>query len=286
MNDRLTKQDLKEDVLVKETAKAADFMANHGRTVIGGVAVLTLIVVGVIFMRGNSAKGEDRAAGMLAQAYVSYENGDLDGAARQLETLVSNLGGSSSAAQGQLLYGDVRFGQGRYQEALQYYDMALAQLGENELYSRTNLLVSKAWALLEVERYDEAEALFREAIRLDPTRLSMIYRAEMGLGDVAFSQGECEQALVHFERAEDIEQERPHPWLHWYTMFGKALSHWCLGDMEQAEMAFNEAVDLAADFERAFGYAPRGQRIVAIAADSEDPMTRSVARIADITFAD
>ena len=49
---------------------------------------------------------------------------------------------------------------------------------------------------------------------------------------------------------------------------------------------FTESVDLAADFERAFGYAPRGQRLVAIAADSEDTMTRSVAHIADIRFAD
>ena len=47
-----------------------------------------------------------------------------------------------------------------------------------------------------------------------------------------------------------------------------------------------ERADLAADFRRGFGEAPTAARMLAIAADSEDTATSSVALIRDIRFSD
>lgn len=49
---------------------------------------------------------------------------------------------------------------------------------------------------------------------------------------------------------------------------------------------FREKVDVAADFNRAFGYVPSAPSCVAISADADDTGTRSDALIADLQFTD
>ena len=49
---------------------------------------------------------------------------------------------------------------------------------------------------------------------------------------------------------------------------------------------FDEKVDIAADFERAFDYPAPAPTFIAVSADADDTKSRSVALIADITFID
>ena len=162
--------------------------------------------------------------------------------------LVEETGASSRIALAYLGLGHTYIRFGNIAEALRYYDLALEQIPEADVHLYAEAIISKAWATLETERYDEAEALFNEARRIDPTRLLVAYHVAIGLGDVAFSQGQCEVAIGHFQEAEAIEKQRPSPWFHWKALFEKALSHWCLGDMAQAEIAFNQAVDVIETF--------------------------------------
>ena len=67
--------------------------------------------------------------------------------------------------------------------------------------TRSNVLIHKAFALLDLGAIDEAEALFKEARRVNPTSLAAAYRVELGLGNTSFSRGECTTALQHFEQA-------------------------------------------------------------------------------------
>ena len=139
----------------------------------------------------------------------------------------------------------IQFGQ--VQEALRYYNLALA-LDNVGVIVQANLLIAKAWTLLDLGRFEEAEALFREATRANPASLSASYRVELGLGNTAFSRHDCATALQHFRRAETINREVPIPAIHWFALFGKALTQWCLGDLTRAEAAFNESIDIIEAF--------------------------------------
>lgn len=159
MNDRLTKKELKEDTLVRETARAADFLAHHGRSMVGGVVVVVVVVAAVFFMRGNSTRSEDRAAGLIAEASMAFDQNDLDKAAQSLETVVSSHGGTSSGIRAELLYGDVRYAQNRYEDALVLYTKAADRLkGKGMLENAARRGMAACYENL--DRYQDAAAIY------------------------------------------------------------------------------------------------------------------------------
>ena len=155
---------------------------------------------------------------------------------------VEQTGNDSRLAEAYLGLGLTYLEFGDLQKALEYYDKALA-LENISAADRASLLLAKAWVLLDLGSYSEAEALFNEARRVNPS-LSVAYRAELGLGNTAFSQGECSTALEHFRQAEVHNQEVDLPGYHWMALFGKALTYWCLGDNVQAESTFKQAIGI------------------------------------------
>ncbi len=67
---------------------------------------------------------------------------------------------------------------------------------------------------------------------------------------------------------------------------GSASGNWVLrSGAAPTGTWFEEAVDLVADFEAAFGYAPPDPVQIAVSADSDDSAARSVAEITEIRFA-
>ncbi len=129
------------------------------------------------------------------------------------------------------------------QQALRYYDLALA-LDQVKGLTQAEILIAKAWTLLDMAAYEEAEVLFNEAVRAAPALFWVQYRVALGLGDIAFSQGECQAALQHFRRAETANEQMAVPDFNWYALFGKAMTQWCLGNLAEAEVAFTRAIRL------------------------------------------
>ena len=137
MNDRLTKHDLKDDVLVTQTARTADFMTHHARSIIGAAAVVLVIVVAVTFMRTSALRSEDRAAGLLSEATVEYATGNYAAASVRLDDLFRSAGGTSSAKRAVLLQGDVQYAQGAYQQASETFEKALKDFAKDPVMSVT-----------------------------------------------------------------------------------------------------------------------------------------------------
>jgi tetratricopeptide (TPR) repeat protein len=161
VTDRLTKQQLKHDPLMDRTAETADFIASHSRTLIFGVLALVLIAAGITYFRTSRERAEDRATGVLADARIDYGRGALEPAAARLDDLLNRMGGTKAGRQGLLLYGNVRYDQGRFAEAETYYREALEHFEEDPLFgpaAKRGLAAS-----LENEgRFAEAAALYRE----------------------------------------------------------------------------------------------------------------------------
>lgn len=136
MSERLTRQELKEDPLLRETAHVAEFATKHVRLLVGAVVVVLVVVLAVVFIRGSAQRAEDRAADMLARALVDVEQGNLTTAAQRLEEVLEKSAGTASGRQGILVLGDIRYALGNYTEAERWYRQGADAFGDKGLESR------------------------------------------------------------------------------------------------------------------------------------------------------
>jgi len=160
VNERLTKQQLKHDPLMDRTAETADFIASHTRTLIFGVLALVVVAAGITFFRASRERAEDRATGVLADARIDYGRGALEPAAARLDDLLNRMGGTKAGRQGLLLYGNVRYDQGRFAEAETYYREALEHF-EGDLLFGPAAERGLAASLENQGKFVEAAALYR-----------------------------------------------------------------------------------------------------------------------------
>ena len=207
MTDRLTKQQLKEDYLLTHTAEAADFVTKHGRVLVGAVVAVVVAAAVVLFVRTGSTRAEDRAAGMLVEARLDYQRGALDAAAARLEDIARNLGGTGSGKAGLLLYGDVRYAQGRYQDAEDYYRRA-ADAFKSDPLLKAAAHRGQAACLENLSRFAEAATIYRELAGNAPNG---VVRADLRMAlarNVLKAGNQAEAVGIYEELSHDPENPR------------------------------------------------------------------------------
>jgi tetratricopeptide (TPR) repeat protein len=200
-----------------------DFAQHHLKLLLGGLAAMVIIVLAVVLVRGASSRSSDQAAGMLADARADISKGAYDAAGARLQEILTTAGGSPSGKTALLLNGDVRFAQGRYEEAQESYRRAvdsfgkdpvmgtaarrglaasLENLSRNEeaatLYQELakqatspevegDLLLAVARNYLKLGRHEEAAALYRE-LAADPATPNAAVEAKMRLAEIKYLQ--------------------------------------------------------------------------------------------------
>lgn len=137
MTERLTKQQLKEDPLLKSTGEAVDFARHHGKILVGSFVALVVLVLAVVVIRGATNKSADRASGMLAEARADIAHGALEPGASRLQDILQSMGGTKAGKMALLLMGDIRYSQGRYQEARESYEQAVHAFGKDQVLADT-----------------------------------------------------------------------------------------------------------------------------------------------------
>jgi len=160
LTDRLTKQQLKRDPLMDRTAETADFIAQHTRTLVFGLIALVVLAAGIAFYRTASRRAQESAAGVLADARIDYSRNALEPAAARLDDLMASMGGTRAGRQGLLLYGNIRYDQGRYDEAESFYRDALKHYADDPFFgpiARRGLAAS----LENQDKFAEAAAVYQ-----------------------------------------------------------------------------------------------------------------------------
>ena len=125
MSDRLTRQQLKEDPLMKTTGETVDFVQHHMRLIIGAIAGILILIIVVLGVRNNATKTDDQAAGILADARGDMARGALEPAAARLTTVIEDHGRTTAAREAHMLYAHLRYQQERYAAAETSYRKAL-----------------------------------------------------------------------------------------------------------------------------------------------------------------
>ena len=131
MTERLTRHELKEDPLMRHTGEVVDFAQHHVRMMLIAAGVLLVAVLAVVLVRGSHSREEDKAAGMLAEARADMDKGNPDAAAARLKDMLEFHGGTISGKEAILMYADIMYNKGQYDEASTYYAQALRVVGKN-----------------------------------------------------------------------------------------------------------------------------------------------------------
>ena len=155
----------------------------------------------------------------LATAY--HRNKQLDKADEWFQKAIKSAG-ENAPVTWYVALGQIETERGNLEQARRYYIVAV------QLYPETTAAYNNlGHVLLKLNRLDEADAVFREALTLDKTLTS----AAFGRGEVAAKQGEFVVARRYYEQA---IQETPHEPI-FYKSLAEALTQ--LGDTEKANAA-------------------------------------------------
>ena len=133
----------------------------------------------------------------LATAY--HRNKQLDKADELFQKAVKGAG-ENAPVTWYIALGQIETERGNFEQARRYYIVAV-QLEPAATAAYNNL----GYVLLKLNRYDEADAVFREAYALDETLISAIY----GRGEAALERDMFEVAQHYYEKAIDANPNEP-----------------------------------------------------------------------------
>ncbi|MCA1688092.1 MAG: tetratricopeptide repeat protein [Actinobacteria bacterium] len=152
--------------------------------------------------------------------------------------------------------GEILAGEGLIEEALSRFEQALAAAPENP-----EVIEAVGRALLNLDRLEEAEASFIDALELDPEWVA----PRMGLAMVALRRDEPFKIVHHLERAIEADPEYPEAYVElgrYYGIMGEpalakaTFERWTRRHPEDADMLINAGLTAfdAADYSQALGF--------------------------------
>lgn len=206
MSDRITRQQLKEDPLLKTTGETVDYVQHHMRMIVGLTVALVVVVAAVLVVRSSAARGEERAAGLLAEARGNMIRGVLEPAAAGLNTVIQAHKGTEAAREARVLMGTLRYNQGRYNEAEEHYREAVRIYADDPILGQVARR-GLAACLENVARYEEAAAVFAEIVKASPPS---DLRADMQLAQARnlLKSGRTEEAEAVYR---EVSLDEAHP---------------------------------------------------------------------------
>ncbi len=116
---------------------------------------------------------------------------------------------------------------------------------------RLEMMNSLGHALMELERYDRAEQVFRDMLKLGPDSAA----ARRGLGWIEEGRGNCEAALIHFEASRQIRPSAP-------ALFGSAICQLDTGRLDLDAALLQMETGLSLDPGYAWGVREKGWRLL------------------------
>jgi tetratricopeptide (TPR) repeat protein len=158
--------------------------------------------------------------------------------------------------EGYLEQGEILAGEGLIEEALARFEQALAAAPENP-----EVIEAVGRALLNLDRLEEAEASFLDALELDPEWVA----PRMGLAMVALRRDEPFKIVHHLERAIETDPEFPDAYVELGRYYGAmaepalakaTFERWTARHPEDADMLINAGLTTfdAADYAQALDF--------------------------------
>lgn len=199
---KISRQELREDPLMKTLAQSQSWLEIHGKKlaiVVGAVVVVAAIAFAVISSR-QATEHESR----LALAQVSAKAAELDSLQlkNELQKVVEDYSGTSGAAEAMYNLGQIALNNGNNEEAVRIFE-EFSRKYRDEFMLSISALSARATALENLERYEEAARLHDQV----STKKQASYvwaRALVDAGRCYMLAGDTATAR---DRLEQVEQE-------------------------------------------------------------------------------
>lgn len=196
---RMTKEELREDPVLESIQKTVAFGRTHGRWILAGVFVIAVVIIGAVTLDRSHRRGEREAAELLLEAQRNQVQGQPAAAEVQLRRLLDSHARSAAAKVGRIYLGDALMALDRPADALDAYEKAADQVGDDPLLE-AGALRGKASALEALNRPAEASQGYEQAANKEsPLRSDDLLNA----GRTALAAGDPVRAEQLLERAKE-----------------------------------------------------------------------------------
>jgi tetratricopeptide (TPR) repeat protein len=162
---KITRQDLKEDKLVKTTLQVKTYLEENNKQVLYFVLGVFAIVLIIMWYRYSSQKTSQEAEAQLGMAQIEFNNANYERAANRLRNLIQQYKGTGEAKQGLFLLANIYYQYEDYKQAREYFKEFV------DTYSGSDILLASGYAGLAAcyeneKNFTEAGRLYEKAAKI------------------------------------------------------------------------------------------------------------------------
>jgi tetratricopeptide (TPR) repeat protein len=121
VSHQVSKQTLKHDEFSESLLVAAEYVKRHATEVAAVSVAIVIVIVGFAFISQSRAKSEREAGLMLSSVHGALYGGQFQQAEQGYNELIKRYGSTSAAKEALVSLGNLKFRQGQYDEARQFY---------------------------------------------------------------------------------------------------------------------------------------------------------------------
>ena len=210
---RLTKREMKEDKFVTFALNATDFLQRNWISVALGIVAVVVVIGGSAGWIKHQRAKQNAAWELLADANVAEREGKTDRAERLYEQVVEQFGRTKAGLVAYTSLGDLQFGEGRFDEAIEAYQKVLDRVGGDPLMAFA--AYSGIGACLEEQgKYEEAAIHYRSYAETHsdspfaPEALSDAARCFVQAGRIVEARTALEQIVRAYPKSQVVYQAR------------------------------------------------------------------------------
>lgn len=133
MSHQVSKQTLKHDEFSETLIGAAGFLKRHATEAAAVAVAVLIVIVGAAFIGQSRAKSEREASVLLSSVNGALYSGQFDQAEQGFAEIVKRYGSSSAAKEALVSLGNLKYRQGKFEEARLQYERCIKSGTSNTL---------------------------------------------------------------------------------------------------------------------------------------------------------
>ena len=190
---KLSRKQLKQDSFLDSIARTVEFVQENYVKLALGIGVVVVVVIAVSMYFQGQQKAREQASFLLYQGESLMYRGAYEAARERLQECHDRFGGTLFGKRAGLDLGHTYLALGNPEQALATLD-GLANHADQKAAMHRELQMLRATALVDLQRYDEAAAAYRQLREedLDPNER---YEVDMRLADCLRLSGQVQEGL-------------------------------------------------------------------------------------------